>query len=153
MLARLFCSPDYDKVLRQRRALAFALLALGILGVACYFLLVDSSDALPDFAQGFYLGASSGICLGAVILLVRTQYLMTHPEARKKAKIQEQDERERAIIGQSFQFAGYVTFFGCAAAMLVTVAFSQTAALVLLCVLAVYAVTWAVSNVYLSKKL
>lgn len=153
MLARLFCSPDFDQTLRRRRTLSFCLLALGILGVVCYFALVDGSDALPDFAQGFYLGASSGICLGAVILLIRTQYLMDNPEARKKAKIQEQDEREQAIVNRAFQSAGYFTFFACAAALLVTVAFSRTAALVLLCVMTVYAAAWIFFNLYWSKKL
>ena len=43
------------------------------------------------YARGFYLGAASGISIGAVILLIRMQYLLTHPEARKKAKIQEQE--------------------------------------------------------------
>lgn len=153
MLAKLLCSSDYDKTLRHRRVLAFCLLALGILGVTCYFSLVDGSDVLPDFAQGFYLGASSGICLGAVILLIRTQYLLSNPEARKKAKIQEQDERERTILNQAFQFAGYFTFFACAAAMLVTVALDRAVTLALLCVLAVYAVAWLCANFYLSKKL
>ncbi len=153
MLARMFCSPDFNKALRRRRILAFCLLALGILGVVCYFLLVDGSDTLPDFAKGFYLGASSGICLGSVILLIRTQYLMDNAEARKKAQIQEQDERERAIVNQAFQFAGYFTFYACAAAMLVTVALNWAVSAALLCVLAVYAVAWAAANLYLSKKL
>lgn len=153
MLARLFCSPDFDQTLRRRRTLGFCLLALGILGEVCYFALVDGRDTLPDFVQGLYFGTSNGICLGAVFLLIRAQYLMSNPEARKKAKIQEQDEREQAIVNGAFQFAGYFTFFACVAALMVTAAFSETAALVLLCVLAVYAVAWVCANVYLSKKL
>lgn len=153
MLAKLFCSADFDKTLRRRRTLGFCLLALGILGVACYFLLVDGNNSLPDFAQGFYLGVSSGLCLASVVLLIRTQYLMDHPDARKQAKIKEQDERERAIVNQSFQFAGYLTFFLCAAGLLVAVALSCAAALALLCVMAVYAAAWICANLYLSKKL
>lgn len=153
MLARLFCSPDFDQTLRRRRLLGFCLMDLGILGIVCYFTLVDGRDTLPDFAQGFYLGASSGICLAAVILLIRTQYLMSNPEARKRARIKEQDEREQAIVNGAFQFAGYFTFFACAAALIVAVALSRTAALVLLCVMAVYAITMAAANHYLSKKL
>ena len=108
---------------------------------------------LSDYARGFYLGAASGISIGAVILLVRVQYLLTHPEARKKAKIQEQDEREKAIINQAFQFAGMFTFFAAVASMFVLVAVSKTAALAVFGVIVVYAVSWPLASLYLSKKL
>ena len=153
MLMRIFDSPDYERSLRRRRLIALGLLAVGITGLVCYFLLVRDSEVLPDFARGFYLGGASGICLGALILLIRAQYLLTHPEARKKAKIQEQDEREKAIINQSFQFAGMFTFFAAAASLFVLVAVSREAAAAILAVVAVYSVAWVLANLYLSKKL
>ena len=153
MLMRIFDTSDYERSLRRRRFVAFGLLAVGITGVVCYILLVHDSDVLPDFARGFYLGGASGICLGATFLLVRVQYLLSSPEARKKAKIQEQDEREKAIVNQSFQFAGMFTFFASAAALFVLVAVSMEAALAVLGVVAVFAVTWLVWMLYLSKTL
>ncbi|MBD5133455.1 MAG: hypothetical protein HDT38_03125 [Clostridiales bacterium] len=153
MLMRMFDTSDYERSLRRRRLLSFGLLAVGLTGIVCYFLLIDGSDALPDFARGFYLGGASGICIGSVFLLVRMQYLLTHPEARKKAKIQEQDEREKAIMNQAFQFAGMFTFFASAASMFVLVAVSMAAARAVLGVVAVYSITWLLSNIYLSKKL
>lgn len=153
MMMRMFDSSDYERSLRRRRLIALGLLAVGVTGLVCYFLLVRDSEVLPDFTRGFYLGGASGICLGALILLIRTQYLLTHPEARKKAKIQEQDEREKAIISQSFQFAGMFTFFAAAASLFVLVAVSREAAATILAVVAVYAVVWLLSNFYLSKKL
>ena len=153
MLMRLFDTSDYERSLRRRRLLAFGLLAVGLTGIICYFLLIDGSDALPDFARGFYLGGASGICIGSVFLLVRMQYLLTHPEARKKARIQEQDEREKAIMNQAFQFAGMFTFFASAASMFVLVAVSMAAARAVLGVVAVYSIVWLLANVYLSKKL
>ena len=147
MLIRQFDASDFDRSLRRRRLLALGLLAVGLTGLACYFLLVRDSETLSDHARGFYLGAATGICLGALILLVRMQYLLTHPEARKKAKIQEQDEREKAIISQAFQFAGMFTFFAAASSMFVLVAVSMAA------FEAVFAVTFLLSNFYLSKKL
>ena len=153
MLMRMFDNADFDRSLRRRRLIALGLLAVGITGLVCYFLLVRDSEVLPDFARGFYLGGASGICLGALILLIRMQYLLTHPEARKKAKIQEQDEREKAIINQAFQFAGMFTFFAAAASLFVLVAVSREAAAAILTVVAVYAVVWLLSNLYLSKKL
>lgn len=153
MLMRMFDTSDYDRSLRRRRLMAFGLLAVGITGIMCYFLLIHNSDVLSDYARGFYLGAASGMTIGAVVLLVRMQYLLTHPEARKKAKIQEQDEREKAIINQAFQFAGMFTFFAAVASMFVLVAVSREAALAVFGVIVVYAVSWPLANLYLSKKL
>ena len=153
MLMRIFDTSDYDRSLRRRRLVAFGLLAVGITGVLCYFFLVNGSDALPEFAQGFYLGGASGICVGAVFLLVRMQYLLTHPEARKKARIKEQDEREKAIIDQAFQFAGMFTFFACAASLFILVAVSLEAATAVLVVVAVFSIAWLLASIYLSKKL
>ena len=153
MLMHLFDTSNYERSLRHRRLLAFGLLAVGIVGVLCYLFLIDGRDTLPEFAQGFYLGGASGICLGSVILLVRTQYLLAHPEARKKAKIQEQDEREKAIAAQSFQFAGIFTFFACAAALFVLVAVSQAAAAAVFSVVVFFAITWLCRMLYLSKTL
>ena len=153
MLMRVFDTSDYGRSLRRRRLLALGLLAVGLTGLVCYLLLIHDSDVLPAFARGFYLGGSSGIAIGSVFLLVRMQYLLTHPAARKKAKIQEQDEREKAILNQSYQFAGMFTFFAAAASMFVLAAVSRTAALAVFGVIVVYAVTWLIASLYLSKKM
>ena len=153
MLMRMFDTSDYERSLRRRRLMSLGLLAVGITGIVCYFLLIHNSEVLSDYARGFYLGAASGITIGSVILLVRMQYLLTHPEARKKAKIQEQDEREKAIVNQAFQFAGMFTFFAAVASMFVLVAVSKTAALAVFGVIVVYAVSWPLASLYLSKKL
>ena len=153
MLMRMFDTSDYDRSLRRRRLLAFGLLAVGLTGIVCYLLLIHDSDVLPDFARGFYLGGASGITIGAVILLVRVTYLLSNPAARKKAKIQEQDEREKAIVNQSFQFAGMFTFFAAAASLFVLVAVSMEAAAAVVAVVAVYSITWLCRMLYLSKTL
>ena len=153
MLMRMFDTSDYERSLRRRRLVGFGLLAAGITGIVCYFLLIDGSDVLSDYARGFYLGAASGITIGSVFLIVRAHYLLTHPEARKKARIQEQDEREKAIVNQAFQFAGMFTFFAAVASMFVLVAVSKPAALAVFGVIVVYSVTWLLANIYLSKKL
>lgn len=153
MLMKLFDTSDYDRSLRRRRLLSFGLLAVGVTGILCYLLLIQNSDALPDFARGFYLGGASGITIGSVILLIRTQVLLSDPEARKKARIKEQDEREKAIISQAFQFAGMFTFFACAGSMFVLVAVNRAAALSVFVVVTVYAIAWLCANLYLSKNL
>ena len=153
MLMRMFDSPDFDRSLRRRRLMALGLLAVGITGLVCYFLLVYNSEVLSDHARGFYLGGATGITAGALILLIRMQYLLTHPEARKKARVQEQDEREQTIIAQAFQFAGMFTFFAAAASMFVLAAVSWAAFRAIFAVVAVFAAAFLLSNFYLSKKL
>ena len=153
MLIKLILNDaDFEKSLKRRRLAGFALLLVGLVGLGCYFLLVEGSD-LPDFAQGFYLGAASGISLGSVILLVRSQYLLTHPEAMKKAKIQETDERQRAIIDAAFKWAGCITFFTAAAALFVLLPLSMDAFLALLAVMALYAVSFLVMSNLLEKRM
>lgn len=145
-------SEDYDKSLRRQRLYALAMLAVGSVGAVCYFALVEDS-ALPDFARGFYLGASCGLVVGAVVLLIRCVYLMKNPEARKKAKIRDTDERERHITNKSFQFAGIVTFFTAAAALFVVLPLNMGAFFALLCAMALYALSFVAASLWLSKKL
>ena len=153
MLIRSFDTSNYDHSLRLRRLMALGLLAVGITGLVCYFLLVHNSETLSDHARGFYLGAATGITAGALVLLIRTQYLLTHPEARKKAKVREQDEREKAIVDQSFQFAGLFTIFTAVASLFVLVAVSIEAARAVFELVAVFGASFLLSNFYLSKKL
>lgn len=155
MLIKLFHSPDGDftRTLKTRRLIAFALMTVGIVGVVCFLLFVYGKDVLPDFAQGFYLGAASGICLGAVILLVRTTYLLGNPAEQKKAKIKETDEREVAIKQNAFFFAGFFTFFAAAAALFVVLPFSRAAFFALIGVMVVYALVFLAALAYYGKKL
>lgn len=153
MLIKLILNDaDFEKSLKRRKLAGFALLLVGLVGLGCYFLLVAGSD-LPDFAQGFYLGAASGISLGSAILLVRSQYLLTHPEAMKKAKIQETDERQRTIIDAAFKWAGCITFFTAAAALFVLLPLSLDAFLALLGVMALYAASFLVMSNLLEKRM
>ena len=148
----LFTSNDYEKSLRQRRVAALALLGIGLIGFACWLFLVPGSS-LSEYAQGFYLGAASGITAGAVILLCRTQYLLTHPEARKKARIKETDERERKVVNTAFQTAGLVTFFTAVAALFVVLPLSLPAFQALFAVIVFYALTFTLCCGILEKRI
>lgn len=154
MLAKfIFSSDDFEKSLRRRRLFAFGMLLVGITGFVCFLLFVQDNEALPEFIQGFYMGAATGISLGAVILLVRSTYLLGHPEALKRARIKETDEREKQITNDAFRFAGAITFFTVAAALFVVLPFSFHAFYALLGVMALYGVTFLVAGFILSKKL
>ena len=153
LINTLFSSDDFEKTLRRRRLFAFGMLGVGITGIICFFLFVENNPALHDFIRGFYLGAASSISLGAVVLLVRATYLLGHPEAAKKAKIRETDERERQIVNEAFRLAGLITFFTSAAALFVVLPFSFHAFFALLGAMALYCVTFLVGNLILSKRM
>lgn len=152
LIKQITSGNNYEKSLKVRRNISFALLIIGLVGEACYFLLVDGSD-LPDFARGFYMGAASGICLGAVMLLVRTQYLLSHPDEQKKARIKEQDEREKEIKNTAFRLAGYITFFAACAALFVALPLNRPVFCALLSVIVLYAALFVILCAVLSRRL
>ena len=143
---------DYGKSLRQRRWAAIALLCIGLVGFVCYFLLVPDSH-LSEHAQGFYLGAATGITAGALVLLIRTQYLITHPQAQRKAKIKETDERELHITRSAAQIAGGITIFGVCLSLFIVLPLSMEAYYALIGVVFLYAAIFFLSSLWLSKKL
>ena len=143
---------DYERSLLQRRWAAIGLLVIGLAGFACYFLLVPDSH-LSDHAQGFYLGAASGITAGALALLIRTQYLMTHPKAQRKAKIKETDEREMHITRSAAQIAGGLTIFGVVLSLFIVLPLSMEAYYALMGVVFFYAAVFFLSSLWLSRKL
>ncbi len=143
---------DYEKSLRQRRWAAIAMLCIGLVGFACWFFLVPSSH-LSEHAQGFYLGAATGITAGALFLLVRTQYLITHPQAQRRAKIKETDEREMQIIRSATQIAGGVTIFGVVLSLFIVLPLCMEAYYALIGVVFFYTAVFFLSNLWLSKKL
>jgi len=148
----LTCGNDYQRALKQRRGFSLAMLLVGLVGFVCYFMLVPGSS-LSDHAQGFYLGAASGIVAGALVLLLRTQRLLSNPEARKKARIQEQDEREQHIINETAKFAGIITFFAAAAALFVVLPLSMDAYYALLGIMVVYTACFVAIRWWLARKL
>ena len=150
LMKKLTGSEDYVRALRFRRRLVFAMLCVGLVGFACYFLLVRGSE-LADYARGFYLGGASGLTLAALGMLARLQYLLTHPDARKKARIVEQDERQTMITSKAAVFAGLLTFFATAGALFVVLPFSFQAYLALMGVLVVFTLAFAAAHLWLSR--
>lgn len=153
MPACLFPSADFEQSLRRRRLAGVGLIALGALGCLCYALFLREGGALSDYARDFYLGFSCGLALAGAVVLIRSQYLLGRPQARRRARIREQDERVRTSPAQACSLPGLFTFYLCAAALLVAVAVNHTIAMVLLTVMAVYAAAFVCAGVVLSKRL
>ena len=152
MLVNLLNGPDYNKSLRLRLWLGAALLLVGLAGFACWFLVVPSSE-LNGHARSFYLGAATGVTLGAVILLARAAWLLTHPAARKRAQIEDTDEREVHITRTAAQFAGLFTFVVTVALLFWAVAAPLPAFKLLFGLMLCYGLSFVFARAYLSKKL
>lgn len=143
---------DYSKSLRQRSWAALAILAIGLTGLGCYLWLVPGSG-LSDHAQGFYLGGACGITAGGLGLLIRSQWMLRHPEKWRKARIQETDERNQRITAQAAQMAGVGVFFLQALAAFLLVAVDRRLVTVLLCSMAGYIMLFLGAQFGLSRKL
>ena len=85
--------------------------------------------------------------------MIRTQYLLTHPQAQRKAKIKETDEREMQIVRTAAQVSGGLTIFAAAIASFIVLPLSREACLALTCVIVFYMVSALLSSLWLSKKL
>ncbi len=149
-LIRLFGGKDYTQRLKHQLLASVGLLLVGAVGLVCYFWLVPGSG-LTDCAQGFYIGAVLGITAGALITLARCAYLLKNPEARQRAKVKDLDERTQTITYKSFAIAGGVTFFTSAAALFMVLPFSVEAFWGVLGTMALFGVTFAVSNLILQR--
>lgn len=143
---------NYSKSLRQRSWEALAIMAIGLTGLGCYLWLVPGSG-LSDHARGFYLGGACGITAGGLGLLVRSQWMLRHPEKWRKARIQETDERNQRITSQAAQLAGVGVFFLQALAAFLLVAVDRRLVTVLLCSMAAYVLLFLGAQFGLSRKL
>lgn len=151
-LIKMIGGKDYTQQLKNQRLASIGLLLVGIVGIVCYFTLVPGS-ALEDFTKGFYIGGASGITAGALILLVRCTYLLHNPEAYKKAKVKDTDERSQTIIHKSFEIAGIVTFFTSAALLFVLAPFDLYAFRAIMTVMILFAAVFIAANRILERRM
>lgn len=153
MLMKYFAAgQDYDKTLKLRLLWCWAMVAVGLIGFICYGLFVPNSN-LGDHAQGFYLGAATGIFASGLVLLWKTRRVMRNPEAKRRARIEESDERRTLILNKACVFAGLFTFFCGTAALFVVLPFSMEAYYALLSIMVLYVGGMAVSVLWLSKRI
>lgn len=151
-LIRMIGGKDYTQQLKNQRLASIGLLLVGLVGIVCYFTLVPGS-ALEDFTKGFYIGGATGITAGALILFIRCTYLLHNPEAYKKAKVKDTDERSQTIIHKSFEVAGLVTFFASAALLFVLVPFNLYAFRAVMAVMILFAASFITANRILERKM
>lgn len=143
---------DYSKSLRQRSWAALAILAIGLTGLGCYLWLVPGSG-LSDHAQGFYLGGACGITAGGLGLLIRSQWMLRHPEKWRKARIQETDERNQRITAQAAQMAGRWIQILQVPIVLVLLLVDLRLALVIVCFMGLYSMLYLIARSILVRRM
>ena len=76
---------------------------------------------------------------------------MLFPDAKRKARIEESDERQQLILNKAAVFAGLFTFFCSAAAVFVVLPFSTDAYYALVGMMALYVLSFVAANLWLRK--
>lgn len=143
---------DYCKSLRQRSWAALAILVIGLAGLGCYVWLVPGSG-LSDHAQGFYLGGACGITAGGLGLLIRSQWMLRHPEKWRKARIQETNERNQRITAQAAQIAGRWIQILQVPIVLVLLLVDLRLALVIVCFMGLYSLLYLIARSILVRRM
>ena len=152
IIKRFTAGTDFGKSLRQRRWAAGVMALAGLGGLLLALGVLPGAD-LPSHALSFYQGAASGILACGAVLLLRTQYLIGHPDRWKAARIRETDEREQRITVGAAQFAGAATIALAAAAAFVAVALDCRLALALVALILAYGALFQAARWWLAKKI
>ena len=79
-----------EQRLNRRSLGAIGLIVLGALIGLCSILL--GADSQTSEALTIYPAFACTLALAGATVLIRTQYLLSHPSARQRARIQEQDD-------------------------------------------------------------
>ena len=100
---------EYRNVLRRRQRSFVAMLLLGIVTFAAAGAaeLFSWNVALDSHALGFYSGIGTGMAFGAATLLIRLRKTLKDPDALRKARIRDTDERVAEIGRRATATAGY----------------------------------------------
>lgn len=141
LIKQLFRDKDYAKTLRRRLWLYVAMCALGAVLIAASLTLMEDSG-LPDFVQGFYLGSGSGLVLAGAFFAVRTLRVLGDPEALRREKITEGDERGQAIVASAMGAVFWVMYFLLMAGLFVALPLNRTVFYTLLAVFAAMSATF-----------
>lgn len=152
ILNRCTAGDDYGRALHTRRRVGLWLAALGLLGLIVSVTLLPQSP-LSDMARAFYRGGSFGILISACGIVLRSQWMLRHPERWKAARVRERDERGQYLVSQAAQLAGVALIFLLAGASFILIAVDTRLAMGTVGCLGLYALLYGAAYWRLSKKL
>ena len=100
---------EYRSILSRRERTYLIMLILGIVTFAAAGAaeLFSWNVALDSHALGFYSGIGTGMAFGAATLLIRLRKTLKDPDALRKARIRDTDERVAEIGRRATATAGY----------------------------------------------
>ena len=143
---------DYGRALRTRRRVGLGLAGLGLLGLIVSLTLLPQSPLSP-MARAFYRGGSFGILISACGIVLRSQWMLRHPERWKAARVRERDERGQYLVSQAAQLAGVALIFLLTGAAFILIAVDTRLAMGAVGCLGFYALLYGMAYWRLSKKL
>lgn len=81
-----------------------------LLGTAA-FVLSYSNSSHETFQEGFYEGTGAGLVAAGAVCVIYYRIVLNNAEKRKKAEINEKDERNRFIILKAAYMAFFIMIF------------------------------------------
>lgn len=148
---------DFERRCRNRIWISAGMVALGAVSLVLVLLTRGDFPVLylepgtRDFIPGFYTGLGCGLIGAGVITILKNMRYLKNPEAGKKRKITETDERNRMLGLRCWAYAGYTMFLLLYVGILIGGFVSVTVVKVLLAVGAVYGLLLLVFRLILQR--
>ncbi len=95
---------EYRKVVKTKIKLACLIILLGILSlIGMQIINNNDSITMSDYMKGFYTGASSGLIMAGIMLLIKYICIIKNETKLKEARLNAFDERIVAIQGKTLK--------------------------------------------------
>lgn len=146
---------DYKRLLLRRQRFYIVLMLLGLTTMAIAFLaeFLAWNVTLSANALGFYCGAGTGATFATIVFLIRTRRMMKNPEAIRKARIKETDERILEIGRHAAVVAGYVLLIVLYLVCLIGGLFYPELLMILAGLISVFLLAYSVSFAIYNKRM
>lgn len=100
---------DYKKSLKKKMIAYRVLFLLGLITIVTFQIAREWFQmTLPDFMMGFYSGIGAGLIGVSLILTLKTRRILRSPEALRRSRIKNTDERNVNISAKSMRTALFV---------------------------------------------
>lgn len=100
---------DYKKCLKKKMVAYKVLLLLGLVTIVTFQFAEEWFQiTLPGFMMGFYSGIGAGLIGVSIALTLKTRRIVRSPEALRKYRIKNTDERNMNISGKSMRIAIFI---------------------------------------------
>lgn len=145
---------DYRNMIRRRRLISILGVLAGIVTIVVVLgFFHDDGTQFTSFLRGVYTGTGTGLVLIGAIDIVRKSKLLNNAELLKRKKIEEQDERQKAIAQKASSLTLIILIALFYPALLVSGMFSSAVFFTLLAVLCVILAVMMISQAIVSHRL